>query len=326
MQKHHLSRRYFLATLGNLGLLCCMPACLRTQAPLSIAVHPWPGYALLHLARREGWFGEQQARLLDTASATASLQALANGTVDGACLTLDEVLRARASGLPLTVVLVFNVSAGADQILARPGISSIKQLAGTRIGVESSAVGALMLRLTLQAAGLDPSRVTVVPITPDHHHEAWQTQHLDAMVCYEPVATYMRSLGAHNIFDSRSMPGMIVDVLAVRHPLLGRQSAHIRSVVEAHFKALQHLQHNPIDTAYKLSAQLKLPADKVLDAYRGLELPTIGANRRYLTGTSAQLLTTARTLSAIMLQQGLLRQPADLNDLLDPRFLPPKDY
>jgi NitT/TauT family transport system substrate-binding protein len=319
------TRRDFLAGLGALALLQLLPGC-RQRPALRIASHPWPGYELLFLARREGWLSEKQVRLVETSSATASLEALERGTVDGACLTLDELLRARDSGLQLTAVLVFNVSAGADHILARPGISSVSQLAGKRIGVEQSALGALMLHLSLQSAGLDYKQVQVVPMAPDNHQLVWQTERLDAMVCYEPLASQLQGNGIHSIFDSRSLPGMIVDVLAVRTGLLDQYTAQLHSLTDAHFRAYHHLVHNPQDTAYKLAGRLKLPADKVLDAYRGLQLPIVSANRRYLQGSGARLVATVKTLSPIMLQHGLLQQPASLEGLFDARFLPTKDF
>ncbi|MGE0155609.1 MAG: ABC transporter substrate-binding protein [Geobacter sp.] len=319
------SRRDFLAGLVSVALLPLLPGCMQ-RPPLRIAAHPWPGYELLFLARREGWLSEEQVRLVETSSATASLETLERGTADGACLTLDELLRARDNGLQLTAVLVFDVSAGADHILARPGISSVRQLAGKRIGVEQSALGALMLHLTLQAAGLDCRQVQVVPMTPDNHYQVWQTERLDAMVCYEPIASQMQAMGAHSIFDSRSLPGMIVDLLAVRTDLLDRYAAQLRSLTDAHFRAYHHLVHNPQDAAYKLAGRLNLSAVRMLDAYRGLQLPVVSANRRYLQGGKAQLMNTVQTLSPIMVQHGLLQQPASLKGLFDDRFLPAEDF
>jgi len=318
------TRREFLAGLGVTMLLPLLPGCVQ-RPPLRIAAHPWPGYELLFLAQREGWLSEQQVRLVETGSATASVQALANGTADGACITLDELLRARDNGMQLTAVLVFNVSAGADQLLVRPGISSIRQLVGKRIGVEHSAVGDLMLHLALWSVGLDCSQVTVVPMTPDNHLQAWQQERLDAMVCYEPVATKMQAMGARNIYDSRSLPGVIVDVLAVKTELLARYKVQLQGLTTAHFRARHHLAHNPQDAAYKLAARLNLPASQVLDAYRGLELPAVTANRRYLHGPTAQLLTTVQMLSPIMVRHGLLKRPPTLDGLLDANFLPVKD-
>ena len=251
--------------------------------------------------------------------------ALERGTVDGACITLDELLRARDNGMQLTAVLVFNISAGADHVLARRGITSIRQLAGKRIAVERSALGDLMLHLSLQAAGLDCTQVQVVPMTPDNHHQVWQAGQVDAMVCYEPIASQLQHAGAHSIFDSRSLPGMIVDLLAVRTDLLDQYTAQLRSLTNAHFRACHHLLHFPQDAAYKLAERLKLTARGVLETYRGLELPNVSANRRYLAGPSAQLLATVRTLGPIMQRHGQLKQAASLEALLDARFLPAKD-
>jgi len=319
------TRREFLVGLGATVLLPLLPGCVQ-RPPLRIAAHPWPGYELLFPARREGWLSEEQVRLVETSSATASLETLERGTADGACLTLDELLRARDKGLQLTAVLVFDISAGADHILARPGISSISQLMGKRVGVERSALGVLVLDLALQTVGLDSSQLTMVPMTPDNHHQLWQAGQVDAVVCYEPIVSRLQRAGAHSIFDSRSLPGMIVDLLVVRTDLLERYKRQLRSLADARFRACYHLAHNPQDAAYKLAGRLKLSAGDVLDAYRGLELPNAGANRRYLAGPGAQLLTTVQTLEPIMRRHGHLKQPASLEGLFDARFLPAKDF
>ncbi|MDO9067107.1 MAG: ABC transporter substrate-binding protein [Deltaproteobacteria bacterium] len=78
--------------------------------------------------RSEGWLDTQQVRLVEMSSGQDSLKALAEGKVDGAAMTLDEVLQARASGLPLSVVMIFDISAGADMLVAYPGIKTLADL------------------------------------------------------------------------------------------------------------------------------------------------------------------------------------------------------
>ena len=143
----NLQRRAFLAGMAALLLLPCLPGC-RSQSPLTIAAHLRPGYELLFLARREGWL-PAGITLLETAAATDSMKALENGTAHAAALTLDEVLQARSKGIPLTAVLVFDISAGADLVMARPDIRSLANLANRRIGVEDTALGAYVLHLVL---------------------------------------------------------------------------------------------------------------------------------------------------------------------------------
>lgn len=314
------SRRHVLQLLGALGVLPLLEGCSRPT--LKIAAHPWPGYELLFLARREGWLPEKQVQLLETSSATDSLQALVQGRADAAALTLDEVLEARGNGMALTAVLVFDLSAGADLVMARSSISSIKKLAGKRIGVEQSALGALMLQLTLQAAGLDQHQIVVVALTPDRHLEAWQSQQLDAVITYEPIATKLLSKGAQIIYDSRSMPGMIFDVLAVKTDSLKSLAGGLKGAIRGHFRALEQLQHNPHDAAYRLSERLKLSPGQVLDSFRGLELPSLQANQRYLGGTAPAILTAARVLHDLMLAQGRLKRPDNLNNLISHACLP----
>lgn len=116
---HKVSRREFLETLFCLSSASLLPSCSVFDEPISIAAGIWQGYEPLFLARREGWLDPQKVHLAEVPSNTSSMHALAAGIVQGAALTLDEVLRARAGGLPLSIVLVFDVSAGADMLLAR---------------------------------------------------------------------------------------------------------------------------------------------------------------------------------------------------------------
>lgn len=315
------SRRKALRLISGCALMPFFAAC--GPAPkLRIAGHVWPGYELMFLARAEGWLDERQVSLLETASATESMQALAEGRADGAALTLDEVLRVRANGVPLSVVLVFDISAGADVLLARPGIDSPAGLKGRRIGVEQSAVGALMLDQALRAAGLSAREVTQVPLPIDRHEAAWQEGALDALITYEPVAGRLLSSGARNIFDSRRLPDTIADVLAVRASVLDGGSEAVRHLVAAHLRGLAHLASHPQDAAYRMASRLRLPPDRALAAFRGLVLPDNENNRRLLAGTAPALLASARRLSALMASSGLLPAEDDLAGLLRPEFLP----
>lgn len=295
----------------------------RPTTPLRIASHVWPGYDLMFLARREKWLPAGQVDFLETGSASESLKDLADGRADGAALTLDEVLRARDGGIPLTVVLVFDVSAGADQVLAREGIETLADLRGRRIGAEESALGALMLDAVLEKAGLPADAVVHVPLAIPAQLDAWKQGKVDAVVTYEPMASHLRHLGAHLLADSRSLPATILDVLAIRPEAMRSHPDAVRALVAAHFRALKHLRGNPWDAAYRMAGRAGSTAQEVLDAYRGLELPDVGANRRYLGGDRPTIVPAASTLSSVLLHAGLIRQPARLDRLVDAGFLPP---
>ena len=140
---------------GVAALMSAPTACGWLQdLPVSVAAHVWLGYEPLFTARDRGWLDAGQVTIQETRSAVESMSALRAGKVHAAALKLDEVLGARATGLALSVVLVFNVSMGADMLLVRPGITELVQLKGLRIGHEASAVAETMLAEILKVAGL----------------------------------------------------------------------------------------------------------------------------------------------------------------------------
>ncbi len=317
-------RHHMIFLLGCLALALALPGCeWLADKPITIAAYVWPGYEPIFLAQSEGWLDPQRVHLVETTSDTNSLTALAEGKVDGAALTLDEVLRARAQGLPLSVVMIFDLSAGADMVVARSSIKTLADLKGRRIGFEQGAVGELMLTESLRAAGLTKEDVTLVMLPVDQQRQAWQNDQVDAVVTFEPIASQLLAQGGRKVFDSGQIPNTIVDVLAIRSDTLDRNhAAAIRHLLAAHFRALDHLNRNPQDAAYRIAPRLGVSAENLLSLYKGLLLPDAAENYRLLAGASPELLASARKLSAIMIKNGLLKQDAPLSSLIRADFLP----
>jgi NitT/TauT family transport system substrate-binding protein len=316
-------RRLLLGTLGAVGLAALIPGCGYATSPLRIATNPWVGYEFLFLARHEGWISPQDTVLVEAGSATGALELLASGKADGAALTLDEMLRARDQGLPLMAVLVFDISVGADVLLAKPGIESLAQLKGKRIGFEQSAVGALMLHKVLEAAGLQAGDVGTVPVTFDRHIEVWQSGKVDALITFEPASSRLQAEGARRLFDSSRIPDTILDVLAVTPAAAKRHHEALHRLVAAHFRGLTAFHKNPYDTAYRMAERFKLPPKEVIAAFKGLEIPNASRNRKFLHGENSVIAKVANDLGVIMAQAGLLKNSQiDSSNLVTTDFIP----
>jgi len=318
-----LDMRWAFSALVVSLLVWCLQGCVESR-PLKVAAHVWPGYEFMFLADEFGWLDASQVELVPTGFASESLDALLAGEVDAAALTLDEVLLAREQGVRLTIVLVFNVSAGADVVITRAQLADAQDLRDMRIGYEEGAVGALMLEKALRRAGLQLEDVVPVNLPPSAHLDAWDAGRIDALVTYEPFASHLRKKGAVVFFDSRETPNSIFDVLAVRSERLGRPRAGaVRSLLAAHFRALEHFQRNPQDASYRMAPRLGLPAAEVSAAFRGLVLPDLANNHRLLSGDPAPLLRSAAELSRLMKARGLLsRVDDDFSRLVDDRYQP----
>lgn len=317
-------RRHVLAAAGGFGLVAALSGCnWFNDAPVTVAAHVWVGYQPMFLARDRGWLRSDRVTLLQTHSAQESLEAVRDGRAQAAAVTLDEMLTARAAGLPLTVVLVFNTSMGADVLLTQAGITDLSQLKALRIALESSSVADIMLAEILREAGLKQSDVQLLRIPVDEHPNAWHRHAADAFITYEPVASQLLARGLVRLFDTRQIPDTIVDVLGFRSDTLDNQYGEaIRHLLLAHFQALDSMVRNPQDAAYRLSARLALPAPEVLQAFKGIVLASLQVNHRLLSGETAQLLPTARRLAEI-LQLGTGAPSADtLLDLVTGSYLP----
>lgn len=248
---------------------------------MTIGLHPWPGYEPLYLAQAFGWV-PSSVRLVEGRNAGDSLRGLEDGSLDGAALTLDEVIKARAAGLPLQAVLVFNDSVGADQVMAREPLATLGDLKGARIAVEQTAVGSLVLAKLLEAEALSPGEVTLLDIPPDRQVTAWQRGEIDVAVTYEPTASRLTRLGAGLLYDSSEFPELILDVLAVREDRLSWRDGPLTALVASHFRGLSHLRMFREDAFRRIGAWRGLSFEEVRASYAGMELPNVATNHRYL--------------------------------------------
>jgi NitT/TauT family transport system substrate-binding protein len=317
-----MDRRRFLGRLGLLAATANFPwlaACTPTKS-LVVAIHPWVGYETLYLARAFKWLPEA-IQLHEGKSASDSFAALQSGVADAACLTLDEMLRARAAGIPLSVALVFNVSAGADMVLARPGIAKPADLAKKRLGYEHNALGALILQKLLDVAGLPESALTLVDLSPDRQLDAWRKNEVDAVITYDPTATMLMREGAQRLFDSRSMPETIFDVLAVRHDRIKGRGL-MQALVTSHFRVLEYMRTNTEDALFRIAAHEGLSVEEARQTLAGVIMPALAVNRNYLLSPESPLLRAARTLSPLMVRNGLLPQEDKLDRLIMSGTLP----
>jgi NitT/TauT family transport system substrate-binding protein len=323
---HRADRRNFLVAATGMALfagLGSFAGCATDEEPgLRIATNPWIGYELLYLSRELGHLDNTGVHLVELLSNSDSIQALSAGTVDGAGLTLDEALAARAVGLDLKIVLVFDYSVGADVLLARPEIGHLAALKGKRIGVEQTGVGALMLDAALKQAGLIAADIKVISLTVDQHLDAYRNGEVDALVTFEPVAGQVAAAGARRLFDSSGIPGSIIDVLALSTKALEANPKTARQLVARYFQAQAYLRQNPTDAARLLAPRLGLTPAAVQAGYQQIALPDLAENRRLLNGSPSPLAATAAQLATLMLQKGLLARETSVTSLIDARCLP----
>lgn len=285
------------------------------QPPLRIGTNVWAGYEPLYLAREKNYFGNNNIKLVEFSSASQVIQAFRNNLIDAATLTLDEVLLLVETGEKLKIVLVMDTSNGGDAILAQSNIKSFADLSGKRVGVESNALGAYVITRALEINKLDKQSIKIIPMDIQDHEQAFMNKDVDAVVTFDPVRSVLLAEGAQSLFDSREIPGEIVDVLIVRDSYLANHADVIHGLLGGWYKALDFFENSPREAAKILGLRMKLNVDETLAAFEGFKLPNKAQNHQLIQQANPMLLTTVNKLGHLMVRQDLLKKESNPSGL-----------
>lgn len=273
--------------------------------PLRVGTNVWPGYEPLYLARGLGYLAPN-VRLVEFGSTTEVLRSFRAGTLELAAATVDEALTLIADREPLAIVLVLDLSAGADAVIGQPAITSVGQLVGKRVGVETAATGGYLLARMLEQHQIDPRNITIVPLVASEVDAAYRDRKVDAVVTFEPTRTRLLNRGANLLFDSRQITGEIGDLLIARRDVVRQRPEEIRALVTAWFRAADFLAANPGKAAALMAPRLGLSETEIARALSLIELPSVEANRRWLVGANPEILVAARRVATHMVGAALL--------------------
>jgi len=303
-----------ISLISSISLLSCTE---NSPAPLRIGTNVWLGYEPLYLAREKNYFNQDKIRLVEFSSASQVIQAYRNELIDAAALTLDEVLLLLENGEKFTIVLVMDISNGGDAIVSQSNIKSLTQLKGKRIGVENNALGAYVITRALEISKIDPRNVNIIKVDINEQGKAFTENKVDAVVTFDPVLSKLTKQGGNIIFDSKQMPGEIVDVLIVRNQYIKQHRNNVQTLLDAWYKSLDYKDKAPEKAAQTLGKRSQLSVKETLAAYKGLKLPSQEENISFLLGDSPKLLATAQKLTKTMINQNLIKKNINPSELFN---------
>ena len=296
--------------------------CSRSETKaLVVGTSIWPGYEPGYLAESEGLYQSVPVSMRQFASATEVLRAFRNQLIDVAGLTLDEVFQLAQHDHDVAVILVCDISDGADVIMARPGINRISDLSGKRIAAEGTALGAFVVARAFEIHDVDPQTVTVESITVDESLVSYRNNEIDAVVTFEPFRTKLLNAGAVEIFNSKEIPNEIVDVLVARKSVINEHPALFRDFLGGWLAAINLIHTVPEKAFPVIARRLDISAEEVALAYDGLRLPNRATNQSLLVGNEATLPATAKALNEVLVAKGLVEKGVDVDTLLSGQIL-----
>jgi NitT/TauT family transport system substrate-binding protein len=309
----------YLCLAGWLAFVFTLTGCAREpEPPLRIGTNVWIGGEPLYLARELGHLNPKAVQLVEYPSASEVMRAFRNQAIDGMVISLDELFGLAVDGLQPRIILVIDVSNGADVVVGRTGMRSMKDLKGKRVAVESSALGAYVLSRALALDAMGSGDVTVVHLESNEQPSAFEKGEVDGAVTFDPYRTRLLAAGATTLFDSTRIPGEIVDLVAVRASVLERQPKAVQALLAGWFKAIGYLEREPQDAARRMGIRQQTTGDQFQAALKGLHIPSRDENLALLGGTSPGLVASGRRLMTLMREAKLLHADIHIEDLLAP--------
>lgn len=320
MKYSRISRR--LVFLAIAFLTSFFLACATTpKQPLKIGMDVWPGYEPLYLARDLGYFDGASIQLIEYSAMTEFQRAFRNGAIDMTAETLETTLEYKAGDDGVRVWLLLDVSDGGDALVGQSNIKNMQDLEGGIVGLYPDPLAKLILTRALQSAGVSIDTIKQVTLEGSEQEEGFSQKEIDAIVTYEPTRSRLLDRGANLLFDSRQMPGEIIDVLVGRKDLQDKFANELKVLAEGWFKALKYIRENPDDAMQRMAERQGVSKEQFSQSLNGLSFMDLEKNQALLSGESSELYEGAKRLATFLKEQDLLKQEVNLSNLFDDRFV-----
>lgn len=251
-----------------------VPVETAAETPLKIAYSDWPGWVAWEIGIAKKWFAEEGVNVkFEWYDYVASMDAYVAGNVDAVCMTNGDALVTGATGKPSVGIIINDFSNGNDMIVAQPGIKTVADLKGKKIGVEEGFVCHLLLLKGLESAGLSDTDVTIVNTPTNETPQVLASGDVDAIGAWQPNSgqALKTVAGSTPVFTSADAPGIIYDLLYVSPESLAAHTEDWAKVVKVWYRIVDFLKDEAnIDEALKiLSARVNISPEEYEPFFKG---------------------------------------------------------
>ncbi|WP_231569507.1 ABC transporter substrate-binding protein [Prescottella defluvii] len=162
--------------------------------------------------------------------------ALVSGAIDFGVAGVPAFLAGSAAGQDIR--LIASAADGGTGIVAAPGIDSVDELRGQKVGFPLGSSQEILLRLTLARQGLDPARdVQLVNLPFSDMANALATGQISAFASAELGPATAIEAGAHSLISPYDTPVGRVNIgLATTQRTIDTQPGLVQSMVDVHLQ------------------------------------------------------------------------------------------
>ena len=295
-----------------------------TGPALKIAYSDWPGWVAWDIAVEKGWFKAAGVNVeFGWFEYVPSMDAFAAGKVDAVSMTNGDALVTGSTGAPSRCILANDYSNGNDMVVAKPGIKTLADLKGKKIGVEIGFVDHLMLLKAFEQQKLNEKDFTLKNFTTDQTPQALKSGAVDAIAAWQPNSgqALKEVPGSTAIYTSADAPGLIYDQLCVNPKSLAERRADWTKVVKVWFKVADFLNDpkNTDEAARIMGARVKLSAEEYKKFMKGtFFLDAAGNKKAYTKGDGLDsVFGSSKTSDSFFTKFKMYKAPVKFEEYFD---------
>jgi NitT/TauT family transport system substrate-binding protein len=262
------------------------PALTSAQAattPVTFAMSAWIGFAPLFVASQEKFFGAYPLKFVHMD--TGINAAVVSGAADSADLSMNQVISDHLKGFDVKIVMPIDYSNGADAIVAKKSITSVAELRGQTIPLDTTSYSELLLAYALHQAKLSLADVKSTNMPASAVPAALLGGHADAGVTWAPhIDLVTANPGYHALYTSAQAPGLITDNFAVKTSFLKANPGAIPAIIKGFLEGTAYIKSHPTESYAIIGKALGIsPADAKLQ-YTQVINPSLADMKYMMTG------------------------------------------
>ena len=317
-----MKRTFVLAALAAAAWLIAGTASAQ-ETKVAIGMSGWTGFAPLTLAKEAGLYKKHG---LDVTIKKIPQKdrhlAIASGDIQCAATTVETWIVWNANGVATTQIFQLDKSFGADGMVVKAGINSIKDLKGKTVAASAPGTAPYVtLAWMLRENGLSVKDVKVVNLEPQQAANAMiaGTSGIDAAMTYEPFLSAVRAKPeAGRILATTLDYPMIMDTFGCTPKFLAENPRAAKALADAYFDAVAMIRAEPKKSFEIMGADVKQTGEQFEGSQKFLRWQDREANAKFFAGEHGEF---SKKAAEILLEAGIIRALPDMGKLADTRFL-----
>lgn len=277
-----LSGLFLIALIMSLTVNACAIGQPKLQ-PLKIGISTWPGFDVVLYAKATDLFNKHglAVELIRFENLQDSARAVLRGSLDAAFVSLWDVVQIDSGNDKPTVLMVTNISHGADGIVTQPSIKSVEALRGKRVGAKLGTVNHLILLEALKLHHIKPTEVTIEDVSNETAVDLLANGKLDGAVIWEPLlGDTAKKIKGNIVYTTKEIDSLVIDTLVSRSTTVRAKKAAFTQFISTWLDVMHAVDVEPKVVYEQVGKQISQSGASFGKDYAGLKKGDIPLQKR----------------------------------------------